>query len=134
MRTKLASVCIALGTCVPVPEAVAAPPSACDALVGAWEYIPPSLPGRAIISKQASGKYLVVWIGTAPAKASTPAGGWEGTCEGSKVRWRVLYSTDPSSVGKEHLADWQATGDTMQFWFVNAEGERGDAGAVRRLK
>ena len=134
MRMNLAGVCLVLGVGMPLAESAVAAPSPCDALVGAWEYIPPSLPGSAIVSKQANGKYLIVWIGTAPDKSSATAGSWEGACEGSKVRWRVLYATDPSTVGKERVVDWQMTGDTMQYWFLTAEGQRGDAGAVRRLK
>ena len=41
-------------------------PSACDAMVGVWEYLPPSAPGHAVIGKVES-KYVGVFYNTVPA-------------------------------------------------------------------
>lgn len=47
-------------------QAAEAKPSACDAMVGVLEYLPPSAPGHAVIGKVES-KYVGVFYNTVPA-------------------------------------------------------------------
>ena len=133
MHKDTLACCLAVCGLVAGPEAASAA-SSCDTLVGAWEYVSPSRPGRAIDTKLASGKHLVVWISSSPDNGPVPAGAMEYTCEGAKVRSRVLFSTDPAAVGTEQLMDWELTGDVLRFWALNADRTRGTPGAARRAK
>ena len=94
--------------------------SACDAFVGAWEYLPPSAPGHSVIGK-AGSKYVDVFYNTVPASDAPKiapstdagkailysrggAGAFEYTCEASagklrlKARW-LFSSFSPELVG-----------------------------------
>jgi hypothetical protein len=121
----------------------------CDAMVGVWEYLPPSAPGHAIIAKQ-DGKYLGVFAHNLPApetagtKASAAgpraaAGAWEFTCEGSagelRMRLRWLYSSfRPQDVGSEATLEVEVDGSQARWWSIGADGKRGAMGAGRLLK
>jgi hypothetical protein len=109
--------------------------TACDALAGSWEYVTPTDPGRINIAKQTDGTYLAVWIIARPAR-NADAGAWQGRCDeqGQRLRWRILYSTDASAVGTEHVQEWEMSGDTVRYWLLTPEGKRGPQGAARRLK
>jgi hypothetical protein len=102
--------------------------------VGAWEYMPPSNPGRVNISRLSNGHLLIVWIVTPRDGSATTAGAWEGTCEGSRRHWRILFSTDPAAVGGEVTEEFEARGDTVRFWLLGPDGKRGQEGAARRIK
>lgn len=133
MRARVLIACVGLG--IAAPGAVAAPPAArCDALEGSWEYVAPSDPGRVIISKQTDGTYLAVWIISRESRRAADAGAWQATCEGTRLRWRILFSTDIAAVGTEHVQEWEASGDTVRYWLLTSDGKRGPQGAVRRLK
>jgi len=129
--------------------------SACDAMVGVWEYLPPSAPGHAVIGK-ARSKYIGVFYNTVPASdaprtaPSTDAekailysrggaGAWEYTCEASagklrlKLRW-LFSSYAPERVGSETTIEVEPDGDTAKWWFIEPSGARGAVGAGRRLK
>ena len=106
----------------------------CDAMVGVWEYLPPSAPGHSIIVKQ-DGKYLGVFAHTLPAAA----GAWEYTCEGSanqlRLSLRWLYSSfQPQLVGSEATLEVELAGDQAKWWAIGADGKRGEIGAGRLLK
>ena len=60
-RGVLAAVAWAAGVQAAEPKV-----SACDAMVGVWEYLPPSAPGHAVIGKVES-KYVGVFYNTVPA-------------------------------------------------------------------
>ncbi len=130
-------------------------PSACDAMVGVWEYLPPSAPGHAVIGKVES-KYVGVFYNTVPASdaprtaPSTAAekailyshggaGAWEYTCEASagklrlKVRW-LFSSYSPELVGSEATIEVEPDGNTAKWWSIGPNGERGAMGAGRLLK
>jgi hypothetical protein len=142
MKTKVYAASLALAACSMVAPADAAESArtGCDIYVGAWEYVTPSSPGRVIITKLTGSKYLAVWITTpaastgAPEETASNAGAWEATCEGSRLRWRVLFSTSRAEIGKEYVQEGQLEGDTMQFWTVLPDGGRSNMGAGRRLK
>ena len=130
-------------------------PSACDAMVGVWEYLPPSAPGHAVIGKVES-KYVGVFYNTVPA-SDTPrtapstdaekailysrggAGAWEYTCEASagklrlKLRW-LFSSYSPELVGSEATLEVEPDGNAAKWWPIGPNGERGAIGAGRLLK
>jgi len=133
MRLRVLMVCLGLGI-IALDTETAAAASGCDAVVGSWEYVSPSDPGRIIISKQSDGTYLAVWILASAVRNTADAGAWQAHCEGTRLRWRILYSTDTVAVGTEHVQEWEATGDTVRFWFLAPDGKRGQQGAARRLK
>lgn len=139
MRARVLAACCAVATCVlldVVGPASAAPEKtgACsDQLVGAWEYVPPSSPGRANVSKLSNGHLHLVWIGTTSDGVVT-AGAWEATCEGSRRHWRILFATDPKAVGSEVTEEFEAQGDVNRFWILGPDGKRGQEGAARRIK
>jgi hypothetical protein len=128
-------------------QAVAQTPTGgCDTLVGAWEYVEPSSPGRAIIARTGA-KYLLVYV-AAPQQptASTPtassienAGAVEFSCEGNggKYRWtRMLWTYElvPAADGGMDTLDMEVQGDNARWWFLDAEGKRGPMGAAKRMK
>jgi hypothetical protein len=80
------------------------------------------------------GQQESVWILARPVRNTADAGAWQAKCEGARLRWRILYSTDAAAVGTEHVQEWEATGDTIRFWFLAPDGKRGQEGAARRLK
>lgn len=114
--------------------AEAVPPAPCDAALGAWEYLDPSGPGRATVSKLANGRQLLQWIMVPRGGGPTVAGAWEATCEGARRRWRILFSTNPDGVGSEVTDEFEIEGDTIRFWVLRPDGRRGDEGRARRLK
>ena len=130
-------------------------PSACDAMVGVWEYLPPSAPGHAVIGRGGS-KYVGVFYNTVPASdaprtaPSTDAekailysrggpGAWEYTCEASagklrlKLRW-LFSSYSPALVGSEGTLEVEPDGNAAKWWSIGPNGERGAMGAGRLLK
>ena len=129
-------------------------PSACDAMVGVWEYLPPSAPGLAVIGKVQS-KYIGVFYNALPSDSprtepSTDAekailysrggaGAWEYTCETSagklrlKLRW-LFSSYSPQLVGSEATVELEQDGSEAKWWFIGADGKRGAMGAGRLLK
>jgi hypothetical protein len=145
----LVSLLVVLGT---GSGLLAAPPTSnnCDKYLGVWEYVDPSPPGRAIISRHGD-KYSIVWVATdrdrkLPAGAPTTeaqkaqaystgsAGAAELTCGPKRDRFRILYHMNPSEVGTEFEAEAQATADGLTWWYLRPDGTRGDMGAARRLK
>ena len=149
-RGVLAAVAWAAGGQAAEPK-----PSACDAMVGVWEYLPPSAPGHAVIGKVES-KYVGVFYNTVPASdapriaPSTDAekailysrggaGAWEYTCEASagklrlKVRW-LFSSYSPELVGSEATVEVEPDGNAAKWWSIGPNGERGAMGAGRLLK
>jgi ketosteroid isomerase-like protein len=114
--------------------AEAVPPASCDAALGAWEYLDPSGPGRATVSKLANGRQLLQWIMVPRGGGPTVAGAWEATCEGARRRWRILFSTNPDGVGSEVTEEFEIEGDTIRFWILGPDGKRGDEGRAHRLK
>ena len=130
-------------------------PSACDALVGAWEYLPPSKPGHSVIGK-AGSKYVDVFYNTV-APSDVPkiapstdagkailysrggAGAWEYTCGASagklrlKARW-LFNSYSPELVGSEFTVEVEQNGNDAKWWAIGPNGERGAMGAGRRLQ
>jgi hypothetical protein len=117
----------------------------CDAYLGAWEYVAPTPPGRFIMAKHGGNKYLILWIAKdAPGETTgefkvgrhegVNAGAWEAACEGSRLRWRVLFAVDPAQVGKEYVQEGEVTGDNIKFWTVGPDGKPQGIGAARRLK
>lgn len=130
-------------------------PSACDVMVGVWEYLPPSAPGHAVIGKVQS-KYVGVFYNHLPAseaprtEPSTDvqkailysgggAGAWEYTCEPSagtlRLKFRWLFSSyDPKVVGSEATLEVELDGYAAKWWFIGPNGERGAMGAGRLLK
>jgi hypothetical protein len=133
MRERVLGLCVALAVCAGSSWAAPAK-SACDATLGSWEYVAPSNPGRATISKLADGHHFLVWIQTPREGGATIAGAWEATCEGSRRHWRVLFATDPAAVGSEIIEEFELNGDTTRFWLLGPDGKRGQAGGARRLK
>ena len=133
MRERVLGLCVALAAYA--GSSWAAPvKSTCDATVGSWEYVAPGNPGRAIISKLADGRHLLVWIQTPREGGAAFAGAWEATCEGSRRHWRVIYATDPAAVGSEVIEEFELSGDTTHFWILGPDGKRGQAGVARRLR
>jgi hypothetical protein len=47
-------------------------------------------------------------------------------------RWD--YSLNPADVGKDYTADFEVQGDTMRWWFIGADGKRGEMDSARRLR
>jgi hypothetical protein len=133
VRVVLFGACLAVALSASSSDA-APPPASCDVALGAWEYVDPSTPGRAVISKLANGHQLLVWITTPRDGSPTAAGAWEATCESGRRRWRVLFSTNPAGVGSEVVEEFEIEGDTARFWLLGPDGRRGDEGRARRLK
>jgi hypothetical protein len=130
-------------------------PSACDAMVGVWEYVPPSAPGRAVIGKVES-KYIGVFYNTVPesdAARTAPsteaekairysrggAGAWEYTCEASagklrlKLRW-LFSSYSPELVGSEATLEVEPDGNGAKWWSIGINGQRGAMGSGHLLR
>lgn len=119
----------------------------CDSLVGVWDYVEPSPPGRAILARLGT-KYTFVYFQTAkpaavpqsgpPAAGNFFAGVYEYTCEGTngKYQWkmRALHSLEREDVGREQTLDMEAQGDTLKWWFIGADGKRTSPGAAKRAK
>ena len=124
----------------------------CDAMIGVWEYVPPSAPGHAIIAKQGN-KYLGIFINTLPEpysehpktrdaqpkNAPTPdsysvAGAWEYTCEAAPGKLRLtlhwLYSSyRPQDVGTRVVLEVEPAGTRAKWWYIGSDGKRGSMGA-----
>jgi hypothetical protein len=127
-------------------QAAQSPTTGCDSLVGGWEYVEPSSPGRGIIARTGS-EYLLVYV-DAPKQPPTSAlsassienaGAVEFACEGSggKYRWtkmRWLYELVPPTDGGVERLDMEVEGDNARWWFLDADGKRGAMGAAKRLK
>jgi hypothetical protein len=134
MRARVLAACCVVASFVG-PSSGVPDKSACgEETVGAWEYVPPSDPGRVSISRLPNGHLLIVWIVTPRDGAATNAGAWEGTGEGSRRHWRILFATDPATVGAEVTEEFEAGSDTVRFWLLGADGKRGPEGAARRIK
>ena len=133
MRVGLFGACLAVALSSS-PSDAAPPPSSCDAAAGVWEYVAPSSPGRAIISKLANGHYLLVWINAPRDGSPTAAGSWEATCEKGRRHWRVLFSANSAGVGSELDEEFEIEGDSARFWILGPDGKRGQEGRARRLK
>jgi hypothetical protein len=155
MRLVLAGEVLAAVVWAAGVQAAETKPSACDAMVGVWEYLPPSAPGLAVIGKVQS-KYVGVFYNarrTPDAPTTEPstdtekaaldsrsgAGAWEYTCEASadklrlKLRW--LYSSfAPQLVGSEATLEVEQDRNQAKWWFIGADGKRGAMGAGRLLK
>lgn len=119
----------------------------CDSLVGVWDYAEPSPPGRGILARLGN-KYTLVYFQTAKAAAAQQSGStagssffggvYEYTCQGSngKYQWkmRALHSQTPEDVGREQTLDMEVQGDIAKWWFIGADGKRGNPGAAKRAK
>jgi hypothetical protein len=129
----------------------------CDAMVGVWQYVPPSAPGHAIIARQGS-KYLGIFVNTLPEPYSeqtrardarekaepnrdlySVAGAWEYTCDAAAgklhLRLHWLYSSyRPQDVGSEVLIEVEPAGSEAKWWFIGPDGKRGMMGAGRLLR
>ncbi len=155
MRLVLAGQVLAAVACAAGVQAAQTKPNACDAMVGVWEYLPPSAPGHAVIGKVQS-KYVGVFYNHLPA-SKTPrtepstdtekailysrggAGAWEYTCEASagklRLKYRWLFSSySPQSVGSEFTVELEQDGNEAKWWLIEANGARGAMGAGRLLK
>ncbi|MEA5441594.1 hypothetical protein [Cyanobium gracile] len=130
MRKRVLTVAVALATASTPSWAVPAP-SACEAALGTWDYVAPSKPGRAVVTKLADGRHHLVWI--ASEAGATAAGAWEATCEGSRRTWRILFPSDPGTVGLKVLEEFEVSGDAIRFWLLGPDGKRGPMGGARRL-
>lgn len=130
MRKRMLLVVMALSIRT-TPSWAAPAPSPCEAALGTWDYVPPSKPGRAVVTKLADGRHHVVWI--LSEAGTTLAGAWEGTCEGSRRSWRILFPSDPGLVGQKVTEEFEVSGDAMRFWLLGPDGKRGPMGGARRL-
>lgn len=155
MRLVLAGQVLAAVACAAGVRAAQTKPNACDAMVGVWEYLPPSAPGHAVIGKVQS-KYVGVFYNHLPAsekprtEPSTDvekailysrggAGAWEYTCEASagklRLKYRWLFSSySPQLVGSEFTVELEQDGNEARWWLIDANGARGAMGAGRLLK
>jgi hypothetical protein len=128
----------------------------CDSLVGVWEYVAPSRPGRAILSRQGTkytGVAIQTWRDAKAAPANAPstdtekalayttgsAVAYEYKCEGSggKFRWtaRNLFAIRPNEAGLEWAVDMESDGETAKWWSIGPDGKRSSqSGAARRLR
>jgi hypothetical protein len=130
MRRRLltAATVLTLGS-TPSWAAPASPP--CEAALGTWDYVAPSKPGRAVVTKLADGRHHLVWI--VSERGATVAGAWEATCEGSRRTWRVLFPSDPGIAGLKVVEEFEVSGDEIRFWILGPDGKRGPMGGARRL-
>jgi hypothetical protein len=119
---------LALGS---TPSWAAPAPSPCEAALGTWDYVAPSKPGRAVVTKLADGRHHLVWI--VSERGGTAAGAWEGICEGSRRTWRVLFPSDPGIAGLKVVEEFELDGDGIRFWLLGPDGKRGPMGGARRL-
>lgn len=128
----------------------------CDAMVGVWEYVPPSAPGHAIIARQGD-KYLGIFVNTLPEPYSehpkarvaqaqaTPkpdsysvAGAWEYTCDAApgtlRLSLRWLYSSyRAQDVGSEVVLEVELAGSQAKWWYIGPDGKRAAMGAGRLI-
>jgi hypothetical protein len=156
MRMLLAGGLLMLLACATEAHAGETKAAACDAMVGVWEYVPPSAPGHAVIARQGS-KYRGIFMHRLPepydeqtrgrdAWETEPngnlysvAGAWEYTCEAesNKLRLRLhwVYSSfRPQDVGSEAVLEVEPAGNEAKWWAIGPDGKRGAMGAGRRLK
>ena len=154
MRMLLVGGLLAALTCPGGTQAADSKSSSCDDLVGVWEYLEPTPPGRAVIAKLGT-KYVGAFISTrkgpvsvhselttdaekAAAYSATSAAAWEYTCEGSGGRLRMknhtLFSLKPNEVGSEATVELELQGDSAKWWFLGPDGKRGTINAGRRLR
>jgi hypothetical protein len=157
MRLLLASALLmALTSATEAPDGKPNEPG-CEAMVGVWEYVPPSAPGHAVIARQGT-KYLGIFIntlaqssgeqpktpGTGTKLETTPhaysvAGAWEYTCEATPSRLRLqlhwLYSSyRPQDVGSEVALEVERAGNQAKWWYIGPDGKRAAMGAGRLLR
>ena len=60
-RKRILTVMMALALgATPSWAAPAAPP--CEAALGTWDYVAPSKPGRAVVTRLTDGRHHLVWI------------------------------------------------------------------------
>ena len=127
----------------------------CDAMVGVWEYVPPSAPGYAIIARQ-GGQYLGTFINTLSEPygtqrrgdaARTPegrpdlysvAGTWEYACEALpgvlRLRMRWLFSSyRPQDTGSEFTIEAEPAEGQARWWVIGPDGKRSAMGAGRKI-
>jgi hypothetical protein len=149
MKFGLGLLLVALASPTLAAEATA---DNCWGPTGAWEYVVPSWPGRAIIARQGN-KCVGVWFARDPkvsatdptsdaekavAYSASTGGAWEFTCERQRsllrCKNRTLFSKVPSEVGSEATLDVEMDGDNLKWWFLDREGNRGNQGAARRLR
>lgn len=157
MRLSLAGGLSMALVCGSEAHAVETKAAGCDAMVGVWEYVPPSAPGNAIIAKQGS-KYFGIFVNTLPepyseqtrprdasekAGASSDlysvAGAWEYTCAAAlgtlRIRLHWLYSSyRPQDVGTEAVLEVELADRQAKWWFIGPDGKRGSMGAGRLLR
>ena len=158
MRTALAGALFVLLACAHQAHAGEAGASRCDAIVGVWEYVPPSAPGHAVVAKQGS-KYLGVFLHplsepyseqTRPRATTEKAGGgsdlysvagaWELTCEAEagtpRLRLHWLYSSfRPQDVGTEAVFEFERSISEGKWWSIGPDGKRDRlTGAGRLIK
>ena len=119
----------------------------CEATLGLWE--PTSgWPGRFVGSREGT-KYVFVGLRSRPdrkttepttdaekaaAYATTIAGVWEYSCNGSRMKLNPVFALNPADIGRELAADFEIEGDTMRWWFIGADGKRGELETARRVK
>jgi hypothetical protein len=130
MRKRMLTMAMALAM-GSTPSWAAPAPSACDAALGTWDYVSPSKPGRAVVTKLADGRHHLVWI--VSEGGNTAAGVWEAPCEGSRRTWRILFPPEPGTVGLKVVEEFEVSGDAIRFWLLGPDGKRGPMGGARRL-
>jgi hypothetical protein len=157
MRLLLATGLLMMLVCAAAAHAGETKASGCDAMVGVWEYVPPSAPGHAIIARQGN-KYLGLFVNTLAEpyseqprirngsekvepnpNAYSVAGAWEYTCEATPGKLRLVlhwvYSSyRPQDVGSEAVLEVELLGSQAKWWFIASDGKRGTMGAGRLLK
>jgi hypothetical protein len=157
MRLLLAGSLVLVLACHSEAEAADAKRVGCDAMVGVWQYVPPSAPGHAIIARQGS-KYLGIFVNTLSAPYSeqattrdsagqaspspdaySVAGAWEYTCEAAPGKLRLglhwLYSSyRPQDVGTQAVLEVELQDGQANWWFIGPDGKRGAMGAGRLLQ
>lgn len=157
MKSLSAAGLLMVLTCATAAHAGETKATGCDAMVGVWEYVPPSAPGHAIVARQ-GGKYLGIFVNTLPEPYSeqtrprdaqqkaepksdsySVAGAWEYTCDAAPGKLRItlhwLYSSyRPQDVGSEAVLEVELAGSQAKWWFIGPDGKRGTMGAGRLLR
>ncbi|MFO8174175.1 MAG: nuclear transport factor 2 family protein [Longimicrobiales bacterium] len=121
------------------------PGDACAALEGAWEYV---WEGREGMFIQNGGYAAGVYSREerlpldSDASADEQAAALEGTsgfattytCAGPRMEMAILHSSDPREEGDTISADFRVSGDTLRWWLLTEEGQRGPEQIARRLR
>ena len=144
-KTRFAIGMLVLFCCLYAAPVLAQNP--CPQFTGTWEYVLDDSEGM-YIGTATHYAAILVSKDRSPFESAPPteaeqaaaysstifASGGTWSCEGNVATITHLYSRNPNEKGTSFKFEFEVEGDTIKYWVLNAEGERGDMGMSRRMK